>query len=101
MGTVQLVVSELITNAHKYAPGPYLLDLEIRDGAVQVSVWDSSTTLPSVQSTDPDRVGQHGLEIVMTASHTFCVEQEPVGKRITATVLLADDPGDVAGRQLT
>ncbi|AGF68015.1 regulatory protein [Streptomyces hygroscopicus subsp. jinggangensis TL01] len=98
---VQLVVSELVTNARKYAPGPCLLDLEVSEGAVQVSVWDSSTTLPSVSSADPDRIGQHGLEIVMAASQTFCVHREPMGKRITATIQLADDPdGDVAGRQL-
>jgi anti-sigma regulatory factor (Ser/Thr protein kinase) len=52
MGMVQLVVSELVTNARKYAPGPCLLNLEISEGAVQISVWDSSTTLPSVQLAD-------------------------------------------------
>ncbi|MEU6602782.1 ATP-binding protein [Streptomyces flaveolus] len=91
MGTVQLVVSELVTNARKYAPGPCLLDLEVSGDAVEVSVWDSSPTLPSVSSTDPDRIGQHGLEIVMAASQTFCVHQEPMGKRITATVQLTDE----------
>ncbi|CAM5705312.1 hypothetical protein SCANM124S_00371 [Streptomyces canus] len=45
---VQLVVSELVTNARKYALGPCLLGLEISEGAVQISVWDSNTTLPSV-----------------------------------------------------
>ncbi|MFF5960847.1 ATP-binding protein [Streptomyces luteogriseus] len=100
MGMVQLVVSELVTNARKYAPGPCLLDLEINEGAVQISVWDSSTTLPSVQATNPDRLGQHGLEIVMAVSQTFCVHREPVGKRITASVVLADDPGgDAAGHR--
>src|SRR4051812_18911602 len=44
MDMVQLVVSELVTNASKYAPGPCLLDLEIINGAVQISVWDTSTT---------------------------------------------------------
>ncbi|MFJ8470049.1 ATP-binding protein [Streptomyces swartbergensis] len=100
MGMVQLVVSELVTNARKYAPGPCLLDLEISEGAVQISVWDSSTTLPSVLATDPNRVGQHGLELVMAVCQTFCVHREPVGKRITVSVHLADDPGgDVTGRQ--
>jgi two-component sensor histidine kinase len=37
-GMVQLVVSELVTNARKYAPGPCLLDLEIVESAVQISV---------------------------------------------------------------
>ncbi|MDQ0605254.1 anti-sigma regulatory factor (Ser/Thr protein kinase) [Streptomyces canus] len=100
MGIVQLVVSELVTNARKYAPGPCLLDLEINGGTVQISVWDSSTTLPSVQATDPQRIGQHGLEITMAVSQTFSVHREPVGKRITAAIELADDPGgDPAGRQ--
>ncbi|MER7739618.1 ATP-binding protein [Streptomyces sp. NPDC096538] len=100
MGMVQLVVSELVTNARKYAPGPCLLDLEISEGAVQITVWDSDTTLPSVQAADAERIGQHGLEIVMAVSQTFCVHREPVGKRITAAVVLADDPGgDAAGHQ--
>ncbi|MFE2533740.1 ATP-binding protein [Streptomyces sp. NPDC059371] len=100
MGMVQLVVSELVTNARKYAPGPRLLTLQVEDGAVQVSVWDSSITLPSVLAADPERIGQHGLELVMAVCQTFCVLREPVGKRITAAVALADDPdGDAVGHQ--
>jgi len=38
ISTVQLVVSELVTNARKYAPGPCLLDLEIIEDAVQITV---------------------------------------------------------------
>ncbi|WP_030565672.1 ATP-binding protein [Streptomyces aureocirculatus] len=93
MGTVQLVVSELVTNARKYAPGPCLLTLEVQGGAVEVSVWDSSTTLPLILPADPRRVGQHGLEIVMAVSQSFAVYREPVGKRITAAITLADVPG--------
>ncbi len=100
MGMVQLVVSELVTNARKYAPGPCLLDLEIVEGTVEISVWDSSTTLPAVLAADPERIGQHGLKIAVAVSRTFCVHREPVGKRITAVIELADDPGgDPAGRQ--
>ncbi|MEW2306771.1 ATP-binding protein [Streptomyces sp. NPDC006655] len=100
MGMVQLVVSELVTNARKYAPGPCLLTLDIRNGTVEVSVWDSSTAMPTVLAPDPARVGQHGLEIVMALSQSFQIHREPVGKRITAALQLADDPGgDPAGRQ--
>ncbi|WUE97003.1 ATP-binding protein [Streptomyces sp. NBC_00490] len=99
MGMVQLVVSELVTNAHKYAPGPCLLDLEISDGAVEVSVWDTDPTLPVAQSPDPGRVGQHGLEIVIGVCCSFEMRREPVGKRIMAAIVLADDPGgNPAGR---
>jgi anti-sigma regulatory factor (Ser/Thr protein kinase) len=61
MGLAELVVSELVTNAHKYAPGPCLLDLEVGDGTVEISVWDSDPTLPVPQEADPHRVGKHGL----------------------------------------
>lgn len=101
MGMAQLVVSELVTNAHKYAPGPCLLDLEISDGAVEISVWDSSPTLPAACPTDPGRVGQHGLEIAMAVCRSFEVRREPVGKCVKAVIMLADDPGgDPVGRLL-
>lgn len=102
MDLVQLVVSELVTNVHRYAPGPCLLTLEVNEGAVEVTVWDSSTTLPLVLGPDPGRIGQHGLEIVMAVGRSFEVHREPVGKRIKTAIVLADDPdGDAAGRQMT
>ncbi|WP_405015088.1 ATP-binding protein [Kitasatospora sp. NBC_01539] len=101
MGTVQLVVSELVTNARKYAPGPCLLTLEIDDGAVEVTVWDSNPTPPAILAPDPTRIGQHGLEIVVAVGRSFAIHREPVGKRITTTIVLADDPdGNATGRWL-
>ncbi|MFJ4953068.1 ATP-binding protein [Streptomyces sp. NPDC088760] len=93
MGMTQLVVSELVTNAVKYAPGPVMLDLQISQGAVRVSVWDSDPVLPDVAATDPRRVGRHGLEITLAVSQAYEVRREPVGKRVTAVIALADDPG--------
>lgn len=101
MGMVQLVVSELVTNARKYAPGPCLLTLEVTGGSVEVTVWDSNPTPPAILPRDPLRIGQHGLEIVMAVGQSFTVHREPVGKRITTAIVLADDPGgDVTGRRL-
>jgi anti-sigma regulatory factor (Ser/Thr protein kinase) len=101
MGIVQLVVSELVTNARKYAPGPCLLTLEVTGGSVEVTVWDSNPTPPAILAPDPLRVGQHGLEIVMAVGQSFAVHREPVGKQITTTIALADDPGrDATGRRL-
>ncbi|MFJ3224880.1 ATP-binding protein [Streptomyces sp. NPDC086783] len=100
MDIVQLVVSELLTNACKYAPGPCLLDLELVGGRVEVTVWDSAPVLPVARAADPGRVGQHGLEIVMAVSQSFEVHRAPVGKRTVAAVVLADDPdGDVTGHR--
>ncbi|MFF4845747.1 ATP-binding protein [Streptomyces collinus] len=90
-GMVQLVVSELVTNAGKYATGPCLLTMEVTEGAVEVTVWDNEPCLPVAHTSEPGRVGQHGLEIVVAVSRSIEMHREPVGKRITATVLLTDD----------
>ncbi|MFF8595213.1 ATP-binding protein [Streptomyces sp. NPDC015220] len=100
MDVTQLVVSELVTNARKYAPGPALLDLRITGDTVEVVVWDSDPVLPIARAADAGRVGQHGLEIVMAVCQGFEAQREPVGKRITARIALLDDPGGaVAGRR--
>ncbi|WP_317445393.1 ATP-binding protein [Streptomyces collinus] len=100
MDLPQLVVSELVTNALKYAPGPLLLDLRIAGDTVEVVVWDSDPVLPIARAADAGRVGQQGLEIVMAVAQGFEAQREPVGKRITARLALLDDPaGAVAGRR--
>ncbi|WP_234335393.1 MULTISPECIES: ATP-binding protein [Streptomyces] len=93
MDLTQLVVSELVTNARKYAPGPVLMDLRIVGDAVEVVVWDCDPVLPVARAADAGRVGQHGLEIVMAVAQGFAAQREPVGKRITARIALLDDPG--------
>ncbi|MFE9680761.1 ATP-binding protein [Streptomyces sp. NPDC006285] len=99
MDLTQLVVSELVTNARKYAPGPVLMELRISGSVVEVGVWDSDPVLPVARAADVGRVGQHGLEIVMAVAQGFEVKREPVGKRITVRIALLDDPGgNVSGR---
>ena len=93
MDLTQLVVSELVTNACKYAPGPALMGLRIDGATVEVTLWDSDPVLPVARAADAGRVGQHGLEIVMAVAQHFEAQREPVGKRITARIALADDPG--------
>jgi anti-sigma regulatory factor (Ser/Thr protein kinase) len=95
----QLVVSELVTNACKYAPGPVLVELRINTRAVDVVVWDSDPTVPAARTADPERVGQHGLEIVKAVAEALFVEQRSVGKCITARIILFDaSSGDITGR---
>ncbi|MFF8103286.1 ATP-binding protein [Streptomyces sp. NPDC016640] len=93
MDFTQLAVSELVTNARKYAPGPVMMELRINGDLVEVVVWDSDPALPVARAADAGRVGQHGLEIVMAVCQGFEVQREPVGKRITARIALLDDPG--------
>nr|WP_051715493.1 ATP-binding protein [Streptomyces bikiniensis] len=82
----KLVVSELVTNARRHAPGPVLLQLRIGAGTVDVVVWDSAPAVPAPHAADPERVGQHGLEIVEAVARDLRVRREPVGKRITARI---------------
>ncbi|MCX3063082.1 ATP-binding protein [Streptomyces beihaiensis] len=84
-GEVMLVVSELVTNAERHSPGPYVLDLEGTDRHVTVTVYDSSATEPLRHPRDPARIGGHGLEIV-DALAELTVERVPVGKRVRAVL---------------
>ncbi|KOX25127.1 regulator [Streptomyces sp. NRRL F-6491] len=88
----ELVVSELVTNAHKYALGPVLMQLRIGADGVDVVVWDSDPAVPVVRAADPGKVGHYGLEIIKKVAEKLFVEREPVGKRITARLALAEVP---------
>ncbi|MBJ6613545.1 ATP-binding protein [Streptomyces griseoincarnatus] len=85
----QLVVSELVTNARKYAPGPVGLDLRVFGDAVEVVVHDGNPEAPRPRDADPGRVGQHGLEIVMAVADALDVRREAEGKSITARIALS------------
>ncbi|MFD0055910.1 ATP-binding protein [Streptomyces sp. NPDC127168] len=88
----QLVVSELVTNARKYAPGPAWMELRVNARAVDVVVADSHTAVPTARAADPARIGQHGLEIVEAVTESLLIEKGPAGKRITARLVLSDRP---------
>src|SRR5689334_23124442 len=85
-----LVVSELVTNACKYAPGPIQMDLQITGRFLEITVWDSDPVLPMARAAEPGRIGQHGLEIVMIVAEGFEVQREKVGKRVTARLALTE-----------
>ncbi|MEU6977615.1 MULTISPECIES: ATP-binding protein [unclassified Streptomyces] len=88
-----LVVSELVTNAVRHTSGPCRLLLELRQDAVEISVFDRATAAPVPRGHDPRRIGQHGLEIVVAVCETVSVEPDPDGKRVRARLSLLPDAG--------
>ncbi|MDJ0467121.1 ATP-binding protein [Streptomyces sp. H27-C3] len=95
-GAAQLVVSELVTNACKYAPGPCVVNVELDGRALEITVWDSDPALPVTRAANPGRVGGHGLEIVRALCESFEVLCEPIGKQVKARILVRPADGLVA-----
>jgi anti-sigma regulatory factor (Ser/Thr protein kinase) len=85
----RLVVSELVTNAVRHAPGPCRMLLERFEDALDISVVDRLDTAPVPKPPDPQRIGQHGLEIVMAVCESVSVEPQRFGKRVRARLSLA------------
>ncbi|MFI0242912.1 ATP-binding protein [Streptomyces sp. NPDC016845] len=93
----QLVVSELVTNACRFAPGPVLLDLTLLADTLRVEVWDCDPVLPLTPAADTGPAGRHGLRVVLIYVQSFEARREPVGKCVTVTLTLARDPGAAPG----
>ncbi|MFI6986339.1 ATP-binding protein [Embleya sp. NPDC050154] len=83
--TVGLVVSELVTNAVRHAPGPCVLELEHTEARVRVTVHDTAGAHPVPRPRDPQRPHGHGLELVRSLA-VLSVLDTPTGKAVTARV---------------
>ena len=87
-GDVELCVSELLTNAQRYSPGPARLELSLHHGAVHLEVSDTSTAPPNASS--PDLEGQRengkGLHIVKALAYAVGVRTHPWGKTVKASI---------------
>ncbi|KES06074.1 hypothetical protein BU52_16785 [Streptomyces toyocaensis] len=88
----ELVVSEMVTNAIRHAPGPCAMDLELSEEELKISVRDTSAEAPTVNRPDPHRVGGHGLHLVRTISDSLVIAPCGTGKQISAHLRLAPAP---------
>ncbi|WP_055585889.1 ATP-binding SpoIIE family protein phosphatase [Streptacidiphilus griseoplanus] len=87
-----LVVSELVTNAVRYAGGPIELRL-IRDRALTCEVTDDSSTAPHLRRALDTDEGGRGLFITAQLTERWGVRPARRGKTIWAELPTAPHPG--------
>lgn len=85
---VALVVSELVTNAIRYAEPPVGLEIEANEDTVTVAVIDGSPgrPVPRAPAVDGDGEGGRGLPLVDLLASETGVRPSPPGKTVWAAL---------------
>lgn len=81
-GVVELLTSEVVTNAVVHAHGAGELALTITGNTIRVEVDDPSGLVPVRQCAGRDALGGRGLAIVATLARAWGVEPRRQGKRV-------------------
>ncbi|MEU0965983.1 SpoIIE family protein phosphatase [Streptomyces sp. NPDC005917] len=87
--TTELVVSELVTNAIRYAEPPIRLRL-LRDSRLTCEVADASSTAPRLRHARSTDEGGRGLFLVAQLAHRWGARYTGEGKIIWAELEVAD-----------
>ncbi len=75
--TVELLTSEVVTNALVHARSAPELSVEVRQDVVRVEVSDASAIEPVLQQPDLESASGRGIAIVETLAAGWGVEQMP------------------------
>jgi anti-sigma regulatory factor (Ser/Thr protein kinase) len=81
-GVVELLTSEVVTNALIHARGAQTLTVSVLPDAVRVEVEDPSSLLPTRRRAGVDAVSGRGLAIVSALAVSWGVEPGPRGKLV-------------------
>ncbi|MGP3983587.1 ATP-binding protein [Streptomyces sp. KR80] len=79
-GTAQLLVSELVTNALRYAAGPVRLSLSFRGDTLHCEVEDTSPDPPVVRGAREEDESGRGLLLVQELARAWGSRDSRVGK---------------------
>ncbi|WP_050986855.1 SpoIIE family protein phosphatase [Streptomyces somaliensis] len=90
--TTELIVSELVTNAYRYASGPVQLRL-IRNSSLICEVSDGSTTAPHLRRARSTDEGGRGLFLVAQLSERWGARYTRDGKTVWTEQPLGGAPG--------
>jgi anti-sigma regulatory factor (Ser/Thr protein kinase) len=93
---LELIGSELVTNAVLHARTELTLTLELRDGRVRISVEDRSRAPAALRHYQADALTGRGLGVVAALSERWGVSAAPDGKVVWAEVVAGGRPGGPA-----
>jgi anti-sigma regulatory factor (Ser/Thr protein kinase) len=83
---VQLVVSELATNAVRHAHTSYRVCIQQLDGVVRVEVTDGGARMPRLQYGGRSAIGGRGLVLVDNIATAWGVSPHATGKTVWADI---------------
>ncbi|MFF9848863.1 SpoIIE family protein phosphatase [Streptomyces litmocidini] len=92
LDTVELLVSELVTNALRYGEGEIRLRL-LRDRTLVCEVWDSGLVQPRRRRARDTDEGGRGLQLVGLLSASWGSRRTPRGKTVWFELALPDGEG--------
>ena len=89
----ELLVSELVTNAFKYAKGETLLRLILEPDSLVCEVHDTSPALPRVLQVDRDAESGRGLHVVSQLAARWGARRTHTGKVVWCSQLVPEEIG--------
>ncbi|MEV2213047.1 ATP-binding protein [Streptomyces sp. NPDC050997] len=93
--TVELLTSELITNAYRHSPSDAYVNVEHTPDALTVTVWDhcADPPVPTGVQRDDDAESGRGLTIVEACADEWGVRHFPYGKAVWFSVVSKVEEG--------
>jgi anti-sigma regulatory factor (Ser/Thr protein kinase) len=78
----ELLVSELVTNAHEHAGGPAVVDVQVDDRSLRVAVADQDPTIPIPRKMTADAERGRGLLLVAALASRWGAAPAAHGKSV-------------------